>query len=183
MKKFFAIMLALCVALLPCLALGNAAEAPIHDIRYFFEHKLIPELFYQNPEALIQYMRDKGAFDLWGRFTKANNLDIFYSEADFEVRDLSQAGGLQMVMISLPKPPDSPLCFRIYLCCDPTANKAAVFTVEYEDLLGDSCFICGWSQEGSHQNYGGGSILDPNDAGYEAGLQKEAEFIRGLMRG
>ncbi len=188
MKRIFVLMLALCLAILPCAvqAEGNAQEDAdtgwMHDARYFFEHKMIPPLFYEDPEALIEFMRNDGPFTLWTRFSEKNGLDPVYSAEDFGVRDFSQEGGLEMVMISMPTPPDSPLCFRIYLCYDPATKSAGVFTLEYDNFLGDSCFTCGWSKSGDHLNFGGGRLLNKNSADYEAGLAEEAESIRGLMR-
>ena len=65
MKKWIALLLALCL-LLPCTALGEtaaeeaaeeAAEITPHDIRYYFEHRLLPSELYENTDQLTEYLR------------------------------------------------------------------------------------------------------------------------------
>lgn len=182
MKKTMILMLAVCLAVLSCTALAETAQqSPIHGARYFFEHKMIPQLFYEDPESMMKSMKDGGAFDLWKRFTEQNKIDLTYSAEDFDVREFPQEDGMEMVMISLPKPPDSPLCSRIYLCYIPETRTGGVYTVEYDNMFGDTWFLCGWTKDGTHQNYGGAMSLAPADSGYEEGLRQEAEQVRRLM--
>ena len=138
MKKYLILLLAVCLAVLPCAVHAEAQQSPIHGARYYFEHKMIPQLFYEDPEQLMGFLRENGPFTLWERFTGQNNVDVTYSADEFELKEFPQEDGMQILMISMPDPPELPLCFRIYLCYDPATKEGTVFTMEYDNKKGET---------------------------------------------
>ena len=191
MKRWIALLLMIC--LLPCAALcGEAAaaaeaaekeESPtLHDARYYFEHRMLPDYFYNNRDALVSYLRRNGVFTLWERFCQNNGLDPTYEEDRFGVREFPQEDGTEVMILTLPKPEDMTLCCRIYLCWNPETGTAGYYTVEYDNLLGETWFLCGWTANGTHMNYSiVSAVTDPEDPEYEAALEKELKAVLELM--
>ena len=108
MKKWIALLLALCL-LLPCSALGETAAEETagptpHDIRYYFEHRLLPGELYENTDQLIGFLRKNGIYALWSNFTGNNGFDVIYPEDAFEMAEFPQEDGANVMMLSLPKP-------------------------------------------------------------------------------
>ena len=115
---------------------------------------------------------------------KNNGADVCYAEDGFAAEELPREDGLYLMRLTMPRPEDTPLCSRIYLCRDPATDKTGYFTVEYDNLLGEAWFLCGWTPEGVHMNYGSAAALpDPDDPGYRAALDAEAEQVAGTFRG
>lgn len=190
MKKWIALLLALCL-LLPCAVLGETAaeetaeemvEITPHDIRYYFEHRLLPSELYENTEQLIGFLRQNGIYALWANFTGNNGFDVVYPEDAFGMAEFPQEDGTNVMMLSLPKPEDSPLCSRVYLCWNPETGKAGYYTVELDSFFGEAWYLCSWSVDGNHLDYGAINALpDPEDPGYADALQAEISAVLELM--
>ena len=190
MKKAILILFVFCL-LLPCAAICETAEATdaeasaptLHDIRYYFEHKLIPHEFYTNAGQFVPFIRENGIFGLWRNFTQNNGLDLYYTEDQFSAMELPREDGLFLMLLTFPKPESNLLCSRIWLCRDPETDKAGVFTVEIDLFTGEAWFLCGWTPNGTHLNFGGASPLtDPSETGYREALDAEAGQIVELFR-
>ena len=183
MRKLMILALAVCLAVFPYMAAGEAAETreiSLRDIRYYFEHRMLPQQFYQSPETVISYLESNGIYSLWSGFTGENNFSVTYGEEEFSVRDIPQENGMKMLMITMPEPEETPLCCRIYLCYDPEKQAGAYFTVEYDNNFDDSYFLCAWTPEGTHMNYGYAAKLDSDDPGFEDRLAEEAASVTAL---
>lgn len=190
MKKWIALLLALCL-LLPCAVLGETAaeetaeemvEITPHDIRYYFEHRLLPSELYENTEQLIGFLRQNGIYALWANFTGNNGFNVVYPEDAFGMAEFPQEDGTNVMMLSLPKPEDSPLCSRVYLCWNPETGKAGYYTVELDSFFGEAWYLCSWSADGNHLDYGAINALpDPEDPGYADALQAEISAVLELM--
>ena len=183
MKKMIALLLVFCL-LLPCAALGEAAAAPsLHDCRYYFEHKLLPQELYQNAEQMLAFLRENGLYAMWRNFTTNNGADPVYTEDQFQYTEQSLEDGTLLIRMIFPKPEDSPLCGRVYMLRNPETGEAGYFTVEYEDFMGESWFLCGWTLKGNHMNYGGADSLPaPDSADYQAALDRETDAVIQLFR-
>lgn len=192
MKKWIALLLVLCL-FLPGAAIceaatettetaEEAAQPTAHEIRYYFEHRLLPQFLYEDPATILNYLDAKGVFALWSSFTQNNGLDLIYSQEDFAQALIQKDDGTSMMLVFLPRPEDTPLCSRVYLCWNPETDKKGYYTVEYDNFFGESWFLCGWSEEGTHLNFGGADALpDPDDPGYQAALDAETDTILNLM--
>ena len=184
MKKWIALLLALCL-LLPCAVLGETAaeetaeemvEITPHDIRYYFEHRLLPSELYENTEQLIGFLRQNGIYALWANFTGNNGFNVVYPEDAFGMAEFPQEDGTNVMMLSLPKPEDSPLCSRVYLCWNPETGKAGYYTVELDSFFGEAWYLCSWSADGAIN-----ALPDPEDPGYADALQAEISAVLELM--
>lgn len=191
MKKWIAMILVLCMVT-PFAALGEAAveaaaetaeetkEYTLYDVRYYYEHKLLPQLFYEIPEDVLVYMQDGKAFDLWKSLTEDVNFPLTFTADQFILRDYPQEDGGTLLQLELPKPEDTALCFRVYFY----RNALGVnnyFTVEYDNYFGEAAYLCGWTAEGNHLNFGTTDILEPDDPDYETKLAKEATQITQMV--
>lgn len=161
-------------------------ELTLFEVRYYFEHRLLPQRFYHAPEQTIESLRGTGLCDLWCSYTAENAFDVTYPTDDFSAREILQDSGITVLLLTLPAPADTLLCYRIYLCLDPESGTAAYYTAEYDKYDGffdEGCLLCGWNEDGTHQYYAESRILpDRNDPDYESGLGEEAGIVLDLMR-
>lgn len=164
---------------------GKAAVT-LFDVRYYFEHRLLPQVFYQDPEGTMESLPESGLYDRWSRYTAESSFDVTYPEDAFSVREMMQDSGIRMLMLTMPQPESTLLCYRIYLCFDPETGTAAYYTAEYDIYEGyydEECLICGWKPDRIHQYFTETRILpDSDDPEYEKALAEEAETILKLMR-
>ena len=191
MKKWIALLLTLCL-LLPCTALGEAAAteeaagetqaSDLHNARYFFEHNMLPNEFFQNTEQLVSFLKKNGIYTLWQNFANSNGFDPFFSEEEFGFQELPQEDGADILLLTLPMPDRSPLCCRIYLCLNPQGEAAGYYTIEYDNYFGDKWFMCSWEKDGKHMDYGViNTVQEPSDPGYEAALANELDMILKML--
>ena len=187
MKKLFALLLAL--TLLASLAVPALAEAATEEeasgvtlarMRYYFEHNVLPRYFHDDPANMLSVMKDVGAYRLWASLADENGVDYPYQEEDFNLR-WYEPDGVTVLLIEMPRPETSPDCFRIYMVYDPAAGSAGYYTVEYDNFMGETAFLCGWTADMTHMNYGGGDILDPAADDYEAALEAEVLQVASML--
>ena len=193
MKKWIALLLALCL-LIPCAALGEstqaeeetvteeAAEITPHQVRYYFEHRLLPQLLYEDPDQLLGFLNDNGIYTLWYNFTQNNGFDVIYAADDFDQALYQADNGTWYMQVFLPKPEDMPLCCRVYLCWNPDTDQKGYYTIEYDNYFGDAWFLCGWTEDGVHMDFG---TLDapqnPDDPEYAALMAEEIDAVLELL--
>ncbi len=195
MKRFFTLLLLLSLAVFPFAVTAEEAETPVtekaeptlFDTRYYFEHRLLPQQFYEAPEETIASILQTGLYDRWAEYTEEAGADIGYTPKQFGAREMMQDSGIRMLMLTMPAPEKTLLCYRIYLCFDPDSGTAAYYTAEfdekYDGFYDEGCLICGWKPDGVHQSYAEGRILpDRKDPEYEKALAEEATAILELMQ-
>lgn len=127
----------------------------IREIRYFFEHKLLPMWFFQKKEELIAILLDKNAnmpFVVMNDICEKEGVKMTYEPTQYNSVMYVMTKEITMVMLNMPKPESEPLCHRIYLVFDKDYKKLGYFTVEEGNKFGN--FMCGWDKDGSHINYG-----------------------------
>ncbi len=161
------IALALCFLFLAACA-PAAADAGIIPVtperaRYHYEHSALPRYFYEAPETMLDVMRETGPFRLWQALADENDVVYPYTEEDYKTYWYT-AGSVTLLQIVMPKPEANTLCYRVYMLYDSQSGKAAYYTVEYENLLGESAMFCGWTADMTHANYGSTTLLDCDDA-------------------
>ena len=201
MRKGFILLLLLALAAMPCLAAAEeagtaetqaaevqAAESEpltLFDARYYFEHRLLQRLFYAAPEETMAELSGGGLYGRWNTYVTEIGFAVTYDAGQFETRDMSR-DGIRVLMLSMPEPEKTLLCYRIYLCWDAGTGNAGYYTAEYDKVEGffdEGCLICGWTADGSHHYYLEGSILpDSRDPEYEKALSAEADAVLELMR-
>lgn len=134
----------------------------LEQARYHFEHNALPRYFYDDPANTIDVLSRNGIYRLWAAFADENGVKYAYVEGDCR-EILYDADGATVLQITLPKPEANTLCYRIYMVFDPAAEQAGYYTVEYDNLLGETAFLCGWAEDHTHNNYGGARLIDPSD--------------------
>lgn len=202
MKKLLMLLLALCLAAGSLCAVAETAEAPaqeaetaqeaeaaqeaqpltLHNVRYYFEHQFLGPMFFDDPELMLETLRNPGIFDIWTWLTGQLSFDLTYQESDFSFRELD-LNGIHMLVQEMPKPEDTPLCARIYFCYQPETKGAWYYTVEYDNFFGESYFLCEWTQDGNHMDYGVCPTVDPAADNYEEALAAEAELVAQSILG
>lgn len=165
---------------------AEAGMTDAFDIRYRFEHRMLREKFYSAPVSTMKALRENGLYRIWSDFIAEEHAESSYSEADFGMREVMQESGIQILLLTMPEPEDTLLCYRIYLCFDPGTATAAYYTAEYDKYAGyfdEGCLICGWNRDGEHQFYAEGRILpESGDPEYEKELAEETVTVLELMR-
>lgn len=135
--------------------------------RYILEHKILPEIFYdEGPRLLRKFMLDGGKVmsDYYGRIVSATpSYDCPYSDTDFHVvfrTYIRDAETCMILRVGMPEPERPLLCRAIYLCYGTRGGYDLYATRE---LAADgSHFLCAWSEDGYHINFGD-SVDDPNE--------------------
>ena len=203
MKRMIILILLLAMAVFPCMcaaeeaqdpAISEIAEIPdaeseeitLFDIRYNFEHRMLPRQFYLAPERTMDSLMGTGLYDIWCSYTAENTFDTTFRAGDFSARELMRDSSVRMLMLTMPVPNETLLCYRIYLCLDPDSGKAGYYTAEYdrhEGFYDEGCLICGWNPDRTHSFYTEGRILpDEDDPEYKKALAEEATVILNIMR-
>ena len=182
MKKWIAFAVALCLLCalaLPCMADEAASEPPsLYQVRYYFEHQMLPASYYDMPEEVLTFLQEEGPYELWRRVTESFGLDPTYAEADFRAEVLEDTDEVRILRLNLPEPDGNTLCPRVYFVYYPETGNGAYVTVESDTFMPDAYFICGWTPDGTHMNYG--SIDIPAD---DAALAAELDMVKQVAAG
>lgn len=152
----------------------------LEQARYHFEHSSMPRYFYEAPENMLKVLGESGVYRLWTALADENGVEYPYTAEDYAQNGYVTDDGTEILQIIMPKPEATSLCYRVYLVFDPGTGKAGYYTVEYDNLLGESAFLCGWTEAREHANYGGAAILDAESDDYETALMDEAAQIASL---
>ena len=147
------------------------------QVRYYFEHKMLPRYFYEKPEALLEVIRNVGVYPLWETVAKENGTDPHYPEEDYITHFYRAEDGSQIIQIEMPDPDMEPLCYRIYFIYNPDKEITAYYTAECSSFVPEICFICTWDKEDNHELCGSRDVLDRKDSGYTGALLEEAKQV------
>lgn len=196
MKKLLAMLIALMLLALPALAdaatetdaaTDAAAEqtegVTLERMRYYFEHNVLPRYFYEDPANMLDVLKTNGIYRLWQALADENGVEYPYQEADYNLRWYDLDGGATALLIEMPAPEVSPQCLRVYMIYNQETGASGYYTVEYDNFMGETAFLCGWTPDGTHMNYGGAPILDPAADDYEAQLEAEVQQVGAMMAG
>lgn len=126
-------------------------------IRYHFEHRFFPTLFFEKSSELIEALLEEEGelvYDLLDETYEDNGLEIPFKMDEFKVYHRKPQKDYDMLRIVMPKPEKSLECQMIYLVYNAKNGKNWYFTVELErseDFNG--MFLCSWDSQGHHSNY------------------------------
>lgn len=138
----------------------------LHQIRYIIEHRIIPCYFYEQKEQFIGFLlRDRENFyRLVDDIFQAEQIPNPYSGNSFTTESAKLQEDLFMVKLIYPEPEEAPLCYCAYLFFDSLFKHPGFFTVEKGNALSqDRPFICSWTPDGNHNNYGNCTLEDGED--------------------
>ena len=152
----------------------------LEQARYHFEHNALPRYFYDDPVNVMDVLSRNGVFRLWQAFADENGVAYPYTAEDCHEVLFNADDGATVLLITLPRPEANTLCFRIYMVYRPSDGTAGYYTVEYDSFLGEAAFLCGWTADHAHMNYGGAQIIDGAVTGNEPELLAEALQVAGL---
>jgi hypothetical protein len=190
MKKLLIVLLLTVLAVMPGMTTAEETseteteEITLFDARYYFEHRLLPQRFFHNPKATMESLAGTGLYELWKAYAAENGFDVTYKAAEFATRRETRDGGVTILILTMPRPEETLLCYRIYLCVQD--DEEAYFTAEldeYDGYYDEGCLICGWNPEGVHQLYTQSRILPgEDDPEYEKALAEETDKVVTLLK-
>lgn len=128
----------------------------IREIRYYFEHRLLPDCFYKYKEKFIMALltsEGKFLYDIMSDLCRESQEENIYSLEMYKVSACKLEDGTRIVKLDMPKPESEPLCYRIYLVFDESFEKADYLTAE-RGIMEEQIFLCGWDENGEHFNFG-----------------------------
>ena len=150
------------------------------EVRYQFEHSMLPRYFYEVPEDMMRVMEENGVYALWEVTALENGADPAYPEEDYAEYWYEAEDGTTVLQIDLPEPDANTLCWRVYMLYNVKTGDKGYYTVESDEFLTDSSFICTWDEDRTHTLLSSAPIPDRDSAGYEEELQAEAEQVAQL---
>ena len=154
----------------------GAAWTP-QEVRNEFEHSMMPRYFFDRTEDMLSGIDEVGIYWLWESVCSENGVDPYYPEKDYIEHWYPANENGTFVQIELPDPDANLLCYRIYLIYDPDTGEKDYYTAEYDNFLGDACFLCSWDEDRTHSLIGDLEILDRSASDYNAKLRAEAEQV------
>ena len=166
-------------------AAGEEAEDgwTVQEVRYQFEHSMLPRYYYDVPENMLSVIADPGIYVLWESVSTENGVDPTYSEDEYETYWYQAEDGTVIAQVTLPEPDQNMLCFRVYFVYNGETGYTAYYTVELEYFLDedDGCpYICSWNAEREHALLADAEVVDKDSGIYEEKLWEEAEVIAEL---
>lgn len=129
----------------------------LQDVLYNYEHRVLPTNFYKYKSDFIALIlkRKDVLYKVLSDIFDEEGVDNPYSEEDFNLEILRADETLLVVQITFPEPMAEPLCYCSYLFVDKELENLKFFCVEKGTGIGGSQkYICSWSAEGEHLNYG-----------------------------
>ena len=169
----------------PQAAAGEEAEEgwTVQEVRYQFEHSMLPRYYYDVPENMLDVIADPGIYALWESVTTENGVEPTYSEEDYEAYWYQAEDGTVIAQVTLPEPDQNMLCFRVYFVYNGETGYTAYYTVELEYFLDEDdgiAYICSWNADREHALFTDAGIVEKDSAVYEEELWDEAEVIAEL---
>ena len=133
----------------------DCPTSPTHHSRYMFEHKVIPDLFYQNGLGFIAAIVEKNNIlnKVFLEILSDNEIENIYGDEPIKV-NLFKIENILVAKIVFPKPEEEPLCYEAYALFDTENDRAGYYCLEAGEDVDREHFLCGWTREGVHTNYG-----------------------------
>lgn len=136
-----------------------------HNVRHVFEHKVLPQWFFEDKQKFIGLVfHDKSVlFRVINSIFEENDVKNPYTESDFDIDASRVTEDILMLKIIFPEPEEEPLCYCSYMFFDEKFEQASYFCIEKSDEYKNYPFVCGWTEQGVHINYGNCSSEEYND--------------------
>ena len=150
------------------------------QVRYHFEHSILPRYFYELPENMLDVLDDPGIYMLWDSITNENGVDPTYSEEEYITHWYVADDGTLIVQVEMPEPEETPLCYRVYFVYNMDSEFAGYYTAEYDYLFEESNLICTWDEEMNHSILADGAVLKKDSDDFKEGLMEEAKQVAEL---
>lgn len=154
-----------------------------HEIRYMFEHKLLPHWFFEDKAQFVGTILQNKAmlYQIIDDIFQKENVENPYLTEQFDMEAAKIAEDVMMMKLIFPEPEDEPLCYCSYLFFDQAFEKLSYFCIEKGNSAGGMApFVCSWGPDGMHGNYGNCSLENQEDFYRCADLHMEREY--GMRR-
>lgn len=134
----------------------------IQKIRYAFEHDLLPKFFHEETgNFIVSVLKDKGIlFRIINDMFEKAGIENPYSAEQFDADGIKITDTLMMIKLEFPEPESEPLCYRCYLFFDDKFERLGFYSIEKGH---DLPFVCSWSKDKTHSNYGTCTFKENND--------------------
>ena len=119
----------------------------LHTALYFYEHKLLPRIFFKEPVSMICMMAEKPShlFERICDFLKENDITNTFVEEDFSVEVQTIKKKVLILNIKYPKPPDEPLCYEQLLVTNIEGTECEFYCLEHPESEDQLPFLCHWT--------------------------------------
>lgn len=141
-----------------------------YDIRYTFEHVILPQWFFEGKGRFVELLvnDDTVLYRIINDIFKNEAVENPYKEEQFKIEISKIIEEVMMIKIILPYPEDEPLCYWCYLFFNKQYDKLGFFSIEKGNNIAGKTnetvpFLCSWTADGAHNNYGSCSIEDNQD--------------------
>ncbi|MBQ9046815.1 MAG: hypothetical protein IJ120_02835 [Solobacterium sp.] len=137
-----------------------------HDIRYMIEHRLLPELFYEKgAEFVADFLQDKELlFRIADSLFRKHGIENPYACEQFATEAIRITDSILVMKLCFPEPEEEPLCCCSYAVFDPLFTNMRYFCIEKGSAAsGELPFVCAWTEDGTHVNYGSCSFRENED--------------------
>ena len=131
--------------------------ADIGQIRYYFEHRFLPKVWYDPKIILpISLKKNPGAIrQNWKNILQQEGVEDIYPENAYDIQMFELDPHTACIRILCPEPEKEPQCYWIYMLFTYNMKKFFYFSVEKGGFLNDGPFLCGWDKTFTHKNFGG----------------------------
>ena len=155
----------------------------VHEIRYAFEHRLLPMFFYENQlDFIAALLQDESVLgNMINDMFKKSEVENPYNESAYRVEPFKVTEEVMCMKIICPEPEDEPLCYCSYMFFDMKFEHVAYFCIEKGNEEGSNMpFLCSWTKEYAHSNFGNCTLENNNDYIACADIFMEREY--GMTR-
>ena len=127
-----------------------------YEVRYHFEHELLPEWFYGAGKDELQKIRNRDTsfiWSMWRLLYEERGLKLEGTKNPFKASKCTIGDNRTIIRIDMPTPCRQPLCFHVFLVWSDDFERRGYFTVE-RGASNKEKFLCSWREGRAHGNYG-----------------------------
>lgn len=134
----------------------------MNKIRYVFEHRLLPEMYFEDKEELIALLLEEEGiliYRLMHTLFRDEGMECPYTKEQFQTI-FERRDELFLVVIRMPQPEEKLLCSSIILIFDEKFQHMRYLTVEFSEKVKkgganrDIYMMGEWTSAGWHRLYG-----------------------------
>lgn len=122
--------------------------------RYYFEHVLLPSLFYANPQHFINLVRPHRTYLLSDKLEEVESeypLRELFEGMECEVSFKEFMPGVFKLEIKMPKPEEQGLCHKVVFMTDIEESRSVFLTIEEGH---NRMILCSKLDDGTRTNHG-----------------------------
>ena len=127
-----------------------------YELRYYFEHEMLPNWFYKKTETFIEKLVEEEnnfLYEGMNLLCEDTEQEMRYTREQYKVYRCNTKKEYIMIYIEMPKPEIELLCYQVYLVLSDDYQNKGYYTVERGSSLQER-FLCSWDQDQFHSNYG-----------------------------